>query len=633
MAFSFMHEETQKEIQMAVNEGGNKNGAGGPAMGDAFARAGVGARAEPQPQAAQASQSEQRRASGVGSLSQRLRPMMNRSSAGEVVTKYMNALKEIINDDPTLNQTDIRLLLLDNAVRHTGLSAIVITVADGEGPNAVVAAHALIIEGSAGKLNDQPYVITIKTVSGDVFNNAFYDQIANVVNDSYGQNVKIADGNGQVVYSEVESTDKAHLRTILYYATQALMTALDNASNTQNETFSVSWISRTDQPTVRIDHHPLEVESATGLPVRADISIMLSSVIKNAGDPLHTPTQELARTDGYIDLNYTPPQPPAWGQAPDTRHYTPRFIMTRLVPMTDAITLELFLLAITNSAVLAQNMAWAPTFMPRYGTGPNTRDIGAIGLEMPMLTASGKPEKILTQPTSFTPDDLYMLITKAIRPELVFSLDVEECGEMSFMHLAIAAAAQGNQDALNLIVSAANNLTDGNFSRYWQPGPIARDSLNRIHLGYYLDQNSVRKDIRDIDLLAMYNLVGEQDLPLCIRFANTYDQTSVPMEVRLEERYKILSSVAGETMRIKGMAQRIDFMPSFITALVESTQAAGLVIAPHNIKTLTSGAMARGNAGLAGMGFAGNTGNLFNHMQQNNGGVRGMAGIQGRWGR
>jgi len=553
---------------------------------------------------------------GFASAQSRLMNPMARASAGEAVHRYMDAFKKIITAEGGLGDS-VRLLILDGSIRGSALSSILLCRRAGDS----VMVHNMIIEASAQRLNNTEISIgaqkvEIPTVAGDVNNEGFWMKIQAVVREAYGSITPVYAG-AVVVPRELEPEDAFHIRTVLYYADTAVWTTIQSNTVNAPEPFSVTWATRSDKLAARLDFAPQNVETAAGLPVRSDVSVILTASSGASNDPLQANNQDFSRVDGYIDLVYAPPAPPAMGQVQQTQHYVPRFVMTACAPQLNAITMELMLLSISSATLLYRNMLWANVFRPRYGAGLNLRDIGAIGLDVPMLSGEPAGKKIDTQSPTFGPDALYSLVRAAVRSDMVYSFDVEECGDQSWLQLAFVSSANGDQDAHRMLIQAADNLTGGQFSQHFAGGPLFVDDNNRILLGHYVDgTTNQREDVRKIDYLAMLNYVGGTDMQAVVDYANTFDQTNIDLPLRLEKRIKILEKVCGDTLRITGYARRVTLTPAFIDALAKSVVAAGLNIQPQNTFADFGNNVRRGNEFITDLAYGGQGAmQLFAHSQ------------------
>lgn len=577
------------------------------------------------------------RQNSVLSANGRLTRRFARSTAGESVLRFKDTLTAIFQNKMGDDLGGYKLLVLDNQSFQTAFSAIIVArMIEHEGQR-IVAMTRLLVETTGPSLPPEIVQIggqsaEIQRVTGDADNNIFVDKCAEVLTRTYGSGIVIKDAGANVLPNELDPNDESRMHSVAYFATAAVETTLDIAVGFQEDAFRISWIGQNDNLSAKLDYHPMPVETATGLPIRSDIAIVLNAAVNNQGDVLSQASLGLARVDGFVDLVFSPPPPQAIGAQPDTRHYYAQYVITRATGLLDAISLETQLLPVITAMLLNNQLAWANVFKPRIEKGINIRDIGAIGLELPFLMGKDKGTRVPTTSTSFGADDFYKLITTAIHPNLIFSMDVEECAEMSFANLIFIAAANGNPKANAALYDAMNTLTDGHFEQQYPRGnPIVVDDNNRIHLGYYIDEKGNQRDLRDVDYLALLNLQGDHGLQAVYDWSSTFYNLNEPEPLRLDRRWKLINAV-NQTSVLKGYARRVSFVPAAMAALDTAAKLAGLAIRPSNLVPGGVGVQQRGFAGAASLALGNGVGGVFSFASTGNQWNR-TPGAAARWGR
>lgn len=585
-----------------------------------------------------------RRDFGLASLNSRLSRPMSRSAASEGVMKLHNSFKTILEEEVAPKEVGFRLIVLDGANAMLALSSILVCFSQTFQGREHVAVHTLLIESSGRLVNRTINVggqnVEIQTVPGDVADDNMWAKVQQAVTEGYGRTVEVHDAGATVVPSELNVEDSFHVRQCLYGAVQATYSTMVNHGIIEEEPFSAKWVTQQDVLSARLDFYPEQPQTAAGLPVRSDVLVTLQGVIAGQGQSQAERALDITRVDGFIDLVYSPPQgqmgfqPYGMAQMPQqiTQHYVPRFVMTQVSSEISAVTMELQLLAMSTSTLLVNGSGgiapWMNSFKPRYNAGAlDLRDVGAVGYEVNLTgDVNAKPDRIDTKADSFTQQSLYQLIYTALHPKLMYSMDIEEVSDLSWINLAFIAAARGDQDAIRLIIQSADRLTNNNFSRIFNGSEaIAQDDNNRVHLGYYIDQAGARRDLRDIDYLAMLNWVGSKDMTAVKQWSETFDRRDIPMEIRLERRQKILEHLLGTSLHVKGFARRITFNPNFILALNQACDAAGLKIRPGNIVQDFNGVGQYGDANALNFAIGGVQSGLFTFSQPGFGQTRGFA--------
>ena len=549
---------------------------------------------------------------------------VSRQTTTEVVMQYKEKLEELLSRNAKESyQDNLKIVVVDNNTTNIGpLSTILVCYMAKVSGKTYIAVYTLLIEKSAGDLAPRYYNfgtrnVRIETVPGDVYNENLKNKITENVKAIFGSPQAVVVNAGKLsIPKEMEPEDDTRVRNVLFTSTQACFTVLQNRLGQKTQAFTIGEIDTgSSMLSSRLVFNTENSESATGEKIRSDVRVCLEGSLINqqqTNDPNEfNQVRELALVDAYIDLIYTPPGHMMGQQMPqqpymgypnpqmqmETQHYYPNCVITRADTQIDAVTMELQLLALAQTTYLSRNMAWAGVFTPRKVKGMDAKDIGAIGYEVNLTgDHNKKPEKVDTKKEDFTDQALKAFIAMNIRQKMLYSMDIEEAGEMTWINEAFIAAANGNQDGYNTIYEAADRLTNGHFSkRFGRTETIAIDTNNRIHLGYWIDSNNKRHDLREIDYLAMLNLHGKDDPGMVVRWAETYENVDIPMFIRLETRRQLYESVLQDNFHLKGYARRITLMPHFLESLNAACYDAGLRIRPDKFVQEFAGPGLRGN--------------------------------------
>ena len=332
---------------------------------------------------------------------------------------------------------------------------------------------------------------------------------------------------------------------------------------------------------------------AVGQPVRADVKMLFQTISPNKGGQnlVNNGDQDktFGKLSGFVDLVWAPVIPQSGfggypgatpqlkpGQLP-TQIYAARMVVTD-IKSTFALTPASILMNLLPVFGLSQNNNWFQAFKPLpCNDAIDIRDPGALNLEA-NLGGDGKSPfgaKIDTKSNDFSLSDLGSLLAQTIAPGLIVSLDVPEAGPMTPFLSFFAAASLGNPIARQTLVQAAATLTNGVVPNTYG-GPIFEDMDNRIHLGYWIDSNGVKHDIREIDYLAVANL-SERDPALIRKWSDTFDVSSgEPLNKRLATRWSMISSFTSEKAVCTGFARRVTLAPDFLMKLFEGAVASGI---------------------------------------------------------
>lgn len=620
--------------------------------------------AQPQQGPAQGS-SRQPRQGSMMDINSIMRRPMSRQSTGEVVAKFQQSLQALMDENYKEGfEREFKLIVLDNNVVNVGpLSSLLLCYNTIHNNRHVVAVHTMLIEASGPRLEPKveqfspTKTVTIDTVPGDVFiSTSYFNKTREHVKQVYGRDMDVLDAGAVVLPRELESTNFMLLRQVLFNATNACFTTTQFHFD-DGDFFSVDLINtKSEMLKSRLSFGENDVERSetnTGLPIRRDVNVTLSGSLINQHDDGFQQTRSIASVDGYVDLVFSPPQAPVQQmgyhpQAPmaGQEYYYPRLVITKMDTQIDANSIELQLLSLAQTTILSRQMNWAGCFRPRdHVKGTDLRDIGAIGYEVPLSgDVNAKPAAVDTKAASFGDAELYQLITQTIRDKLLYSLDIDECGDLGWLQqIFLTAADKFVPEDYNEVIAAADRLTNNMFSQFFfnnqDDTSIAWFDNNRIHLGYYKDEHGEMRDIRDIDYLAMLNLSGKDNLDVVAKWGDTFDNIDVPMEIRLADRAEMIRGILGDNVKFKAYARRITFNPHFIVSLNEACHAAGLIVRPENMIQEFTGGVVRGNFNVDRMGLSGSVANsqaLFNNVSNssfNNRGQSSMASFRGNFSR
>lgn len=567
------------------------------------------------------------------------RRMFSRNNAGEAVSQFSNTLRKVILAQlGTERAAQVRQQILDRTVEGTQLSSIIISY---RGEANTVHHFYLLVERSNETLPAQPYQfgstsIEIQLTACDVDNIQYMEKVSALVLKEWGSTLEkplrdIRTGS-MVLPIELDPNDEEAIRLVAYHAFAAIE---DSVLRTENNyvPFSIAHnIDRNDVLSAKMDFHPMPVKNSVGLPLRSDIAVQLVASTNNNQDVLQSNSRILTSVNGYVDMMYMPPQPVVYGQPPSYRRYNPRFVITQATPMTDAVSYERQLLAILSTFQLNHDLLWAATFKPRFGdaVSSNMRDIGALGLEIPELSGdggNGKGKRLNVLQEGF---NLPGFIQDVMFPNLVYSMDIEESGEMSWLDLIFAAAATGDAGAHAALFEAMNALTSGRFASNYDPThPIVVDSGSRIHLGYYQDEDGNLKDIRNIDYLYVLNHSGEQSLNAIWDWASSFENRNENEIIRLDRRLRLIHMIC-PSARVKGYARRVDFVGAALLAFDKSAKEAGLTIRGN----MSSGMITQRNRGydnIAAITTGQGLGSIYSYGGANFGNTARMNDPATRW--
>ena len=571
---------------------------------------------------------ETERKMSLSNLSSILKMPIGRNPASEILTKLEAAFKEKFTD---LGEgAKLHLMAIDEAnTPEISFSVLVVGISIANLQNSPLAYHVLILEGSIPQiptLNEsiRGQQVEIIRVIGDGNNARLNNAVRAELVRRFG-NRTLLNADSCVVPRGFNVTDQDAFYRLAVNAITACWTEL----KTRAEGFSdldLSKVSKDSSLVVSTKFDAPQTTDALGNPVRSDIEIVFSAVTQNRGavgnQDLHAALEEnavLSKATGYIDLvwdempgannAFNMYQPQAQQQM--TQKYMGRLVLTSLAT-EGLMTIPAQLMALVAALSLRQGNAWFNAFRPRTFVGGtiDLRDIGAIGYEVGANDASGRVyDRFNTKSDTFRPEQLGQMLAAFFKPGLIISIDVPECGDSTWNLAPFAACAAGKPAAYEAIYAAANKLTGGIFAKYFKKGdPICIDEGNRIHMGYYVDNTGVKRDLRDIDHLAVLNLTGASDREAARAWSDTFQRTEYELPLRLHHRFRTITALRVDPV-VTGYFRRPTFAAGFLEALLASVFECGLAIRQANSQEMVE--HERASYGFTGTLLAAGNSNVF----------------------
>lgn len=521
------------------------------------------------------------------------RAPIGRGVGSETLAKLQTALTEMYKQaNPEVEMT---LIPIDNT-SETALaySALVVCLRYKNNPELGVGFHTLIVEATGEKIptkfeNVNQTQVEVFRVAGDACDSILRAKVTEKVRAAFPQS-KIFDAEACVVPRAFDTENKTSVHQLALNAGLAAATELD-VRQPGFQDLNLASAAHDSNLVVNMTFNRQQLENSVSEPIRSDLLLSFTSQQQqqqqqntsiNSGDR----TARIAELSSFIDLVWAPTgqanaafNPYVVQQPQVSQKYAARMVVTNM-HSTFATTTPAQLLALVTALSVRDDNNWIQAFRPTpiAGNDIDMHDIGAIGIEANFENnPTGFGARINTKADSFRPENLGQLVGAMIQPGLIISLDVPECGPETWYSSIFAAASNGSIEATEAIYNAANQLTNGNFGRYFALGAqIFTDLGNRVHTGYYTDKNGVKRDIRDIDYLAVMNLVGERD-PQAIRdWSDTFTRTQFPLIQRLAARKRTITALTGQSAEFTGFAQRVTFTQAFMDGLAKGCKDAGL---------------------------------------------------------
>jgi hypothetical protein len=582
----------------------------------------------------------------------------------ESLKTFMDTIKEVTQSNS--DEYDLSLLPINGKDNSLILSVLVLVIrlkSAGQPENERgLSYHTLLLADTMGNapaatLSIQGQNVTVPRPPGDAYDDKMRNVILERLQREY-RNVSpnnMFEAEAEVIPRGYAYKNADQVRRTILNALKAAATALVTATVPDLQDIVLDGNARNLNLQVRVSTRQNQIVDEVGDVVRTDIRIDLTEgkaqqaqQVTNVIPSLNNGEQvsELLSIGAFIDLSYEPavgavqnnPYAPVMqaqlGQAIGRQLYRPRLVITHF-ETTEMRTLPGQLLALATVPALTEGFAWFSQFTPVKGTQFDMHDIGAIGYEAnPTNNPSGIGDRFDTRANTFTDTNLAQLLHAYVLPDMFISMDVEECGPSTYWNSVFLAAASGSLEANKAIFYAADVLTNGNFSKlHNMTGPAVLNDQNRIHLGDYTDKSGNKRDIRDVDYLAILNTFGANDMVAVQGWSDSYNRVEFPMELRMDARFRLIEQAIGSSVNLKGFARRVTFhTENFLVPFLQAVKATGLTMRPQTPFQDVSG-QPRATAGyLQQAGLSSAVSGLYSrgYGTQNNPGVS-MQGGFGRW--
>lgn len=538
---------------------------------------------------------------------------IGRGVGSEVLNKIQTGLKD--HYALAAKQYELNVISIDN-VNEPALAFSVLVVAGrfNDNPNRL-AYHTLIIEATGDRIapvyeNIRNQQMEVIRTTGDAYDAVLLSKVLDKMHQAYPGLTEYLNAEATVIPRTFDSDNKEKVHQLALNTGLAVFTCL--SVNQKGFTdFNLTTAGTTDSQLivdVRFSDQPQD--DLVGDPIRSDFEIAFNAQRQqqpqnrsvNSGD------RQLALTNvsGFFDVVWAPVDGGSMFSNPwlpqqnvPTQKYVARAVITDM-ESNFAYTPGALLLAIVTTMALRDDNNWIQAFRPKpvVDNSVDLRDIGALNIEANLLNdPSGFGIPIETKVESFRLENLGQLVSSLFQRGMMMSIDVPDAGPNSWFLSMFAAASKGVTDAQTVIYASCQDLTNGNFEKYFNTNDtMFVDVNNRVHLGNWTDRNGLKRDIRDIDYMAVCNLIGGRDPIRCRAWSDTWTREDYPLAERLAERKKIIMALTGDSAVFTGFANRVTFSAKFLDALTQACRDAGLIV---RINTPLSSADFNTNRGVA----------------------------------
>lgn len=541
-----------------------------------------------------------------------MRAPVAKNKGSEQLAKLQEKLTETLKSATT--DYGFYIIPVDSETEKLHYSAIVVCMQKNDDKDLGVAYHTLILEATGSV--PEPVQITMtgqqvmsnmstgvvfmkQRAASDVIDNTFVTVIQNKVRAAFPlvQNIS---ADACVVPKDFNPEDVNAVQLLAHNVSMACLTWL-SVSKKGFRDLNLAANAKDAQVQITQQYGSANISDDVGNVHRSDIVVSMSSQKQsannnqslNGGDSV----EKISRTSGFVDIVYAPvdqmqmamQMQTMFGAMPNMQMPTPpkyaaRYVITHIAPEYLATPGGVWL-AFYSALTVSEKNNWFLTFSNQYqesgGRGVkkiNLRDPGAMGYEMNFdNNSSGVGTRIDTTSANFQPEHLGSLLTRCIRPGIMISMDIPEAGPQTWYSTAFAAAAVGDRAAYTLLYNALSDLTNGSINGSFKQGSnMFVDNGQRVHLGYFIDSDGVRQDLRKIDYLAIMNLCGETNPTMIRDWSDTWTRLDIPSDVRLAKRWSIIKGLY-PSAELTGHALRVTFSPELCAAIPPAISSTGFV--------------------------------------------------------
>lgn len=339
-------------------------------------------------------------------------------------------------------------------------------------------------------------------------------------------------------------------------------------------------------------------KNLVGREMRADIELTFS--LKQQQQKNHSlnggenASRVFGTMTGYIDflsvINEN--QPGAWGnQAQVVNKSSPLFVITSMFT-AQAGSIHGQLTMLMSAATMAANDEWVNSLYERHlaskrsGEALDIGEVGGLNIEanLPIYRpkeATGMNQAfgpiIDTRVADFDRARYIGLVQQLCHQDMFIAIDAPNVGAESWYTDLFRASSLNNEIgrwSTQRIFQALQELTNNKFAIHFQA--LTRNTQLwisepvTIHNGYYISRNgNERRDIRDIDQLAINNCLGATDPLACARWASTF-MPGVDQERALTERKEMIEQICGGSNNVvyTGYSTRLFLNPAVIKAMM-----------------------------------------------------------------
>ena len=305
---------------------------------------------------------------------------------------------------------------------------------------------------------------------------------------------------------------------------------------------------------------------------------------KNNGSLNGTQDTLLGTLSGYFDAAYSEQAEYRSGDA--DKRYLPLFIITD-IDARGVKPLELILLMLSTALMPVKQNIWQQGFYTPETNDNSRRNYSVKSIfNDPVIPNPPSPE--ILESKDFDPADekvFLEILRRWFFNEVQIAIDIPYYGHRSWALGSIRDAFLGDRDCEQDLLNAANTMTGGAFSNFFDPKttPIVLDHIDQaLPFGYVRTEDGQEQDLRHIfNTLAGLELLGYSNPDVAQQqydwINNAGGNASISMDRAVDQ---LLDPIARSAV-YQGVTQRVYLNAQFLGAIAEALKDA-------QIKILTS---------------------------------------------
>lgn len=548
------------------------------------------------------------------SLSSFVQSPLSAGNSSQRTIEVLEAMKERIVQMREQNKIEMNISIFAPNIHNVKFDSIVAYHIHGDESGQQKIAYAvLMIETDKALRPKEPTsntgkMLELPTVTYETFNAYYEGSIKEaILKDAKTPALQMLFGGVGVLAKELDIKATANIDAVLTaLSNQAVSPIVESSiqANTTGETFADIVREGNYRLDADLKYSP-QVFDVNGLPQATDLTITTTAYGDQGDSVQGDEVVNLAHVGIIMDLQYSIrdvqiPNPNGFGPAKNHRY---SYIATQVitgVEQNGLLTLDRLLLAISTVMIAHDSRIWVELLRPKpvnqnyHGIKP-LGSFAAVGYDLE--DEDGNYMALPVNSEEYTKDNyarLYAEIEGSVFPELATAIDIPESilGARPIKTLELTGLTTNQthhktiQAAKYKVISTLDRMTNNAFSDIFnatsdilEPQPIM------IALGYWIDEEGNRRDLREFGYLAAreYSANTPDD-----EFIKEWENTFIPVKEGLEatscaERLQLIKKMARGEVVVKGYAYRYRISAQFLVAAAMATVEAGIAPTYNNL--------------------------------------------------